>query len=556
MALETIGQIEIEEGLPYPEINGEWGKIARTASASYLIVDFTENNLDEAIELTKKTGLKYLYHGGPFENWGHFDLQKEAFPDNWESMKRCVEKAKKHGIYLGVHILSNFITTNDPYVSPIPDKRLAEVGASVLTKDIEEKVKEIFIEDPTFFNQMENNSLHAVVVGGEIIRYAEVSDNEPWKLIDCARGAFGTTASAHKKGDEIGKLMDHPYKTFLTNNELSEEMAKTIARLFNETGLRQISFDGLEGNWSTGMGQYGRQRFVKIWYDNLKPELQGKIINDASNPGHYFWHIYTRMNWGEPWYAGFRESQTQYRLNNQRLFRRNFMPGMLGWFRMTNETSLEDIEWLLARAAGFDAGFALVTDPKTVRENGLGEKILSIINEWETARMSEVFSPEQKKEFEEIRNEYHLEKVEEGKWKFYPIENQIYTHDKKEKQPGEPVFSTFIYENPYDKQNMQFIITVGGDCEISNLNIELDNYESITIPFTLKNRQILKYTGGNEFIIYDKNWNIISVEKTKQLLISNGEHSVKFDCKFSGGEKPVVKLEIKTIGEPTLITIK
>ena len=47
----------------------------------------------------------------------------------------------------------------------------------------------------------------------------------------------------------------------------------------------------------------------------------GQVINDASNPGHFNWHIYTRMNWGEPWYAGFRESQTLYRFKNQVLFR-------------------------------------------------------------------------------------------------------------------------------------------------------------------------------------------------------------------------------------------
>jgi RNA polymerase sigma factor (sigma-70 family) len=131
-------------------------------------------------------------------------------------------------------------------------------------------------------------------------------------------------------------------------------VARRLADLFNQTGLMQISFDGLEGNWSTGMGQYGRTLFVTTWYDHLRDDLRGRVINDASNPGHYFWHIYTRMNWGEPWYAGFRESQTEYRLKNQEYFRRNLMPCMLGWFNITAQTSLEDIEWLLARAAGFD----------------------------------------------------------------------------------------------------------------------------------------------------------------------------------------------------------
>jgi len=176
---------------------------------------------------------------------------------------------------------------------------------------------EIPVASADFFNQFGNNHLKAVVVGNELIRYGGVSENAPWKLLDCQRGAFGTSPAAHKKGDAISKLADHAYKVFLTDAELTVEMSKNIARLFNETGLRQISFDGLEGCWSTGMGQYARTLFVKKWYDHLTDDLRGTVITDASNPGHYFWHIYTRMNWGEPWYAGFRESQTQYRLKNQ-----------------------------------------------------------------------------------------------------------------------------------------------------------------------------------------------------------------------------------------------
>jgi hypothetical protein len=35
-------------------------------------------------------------------------------------------------------------------------------------------------------------------------------------------------------------------------------------------GLMQISFDGLEGCWSEGMGDYGKQLFTKTWFDDLK----------------------------------------------------------------------------------------------------------------------------------------------------------------------------------------------------------------------------------------------------------------------------------------------
>ncbi len=556
-ALQTIGTIEIEEGLPHPEIDGEWGKATTHASASYLIQSFSEDNLDKAIELTKKAGLKYLYHGGPFENWGHFDLQKNAFPDNWESMKRCVERAEKQGVHLGLHTLSNFITTNDPYVTPTPDPRLAKVGSSILVNSIDKETKSIEIEDPTFFNQMKNNSLHTVVVGNEIIRYASVSESAPWILLDCERGAFETTATAHEKGATISKLMDHGYKTFLSNNELSDEIATKIADLYNETNLKQISFDGLEGVWSTGMGQYARLRFAKTWYDNLKPELQGKIINDASNPSHYFWHIYTRMNWGEPWYAGFRESQTQYRLMNQDYYRRNLMPCMLGWFSMSAQISMEDVEWLLARAAGFDAGFALTTSERVIATHGLGEQILEKIAVWEKLRHAGAFSSEQKKRMEDIKNEFHLVPVAENSWTLYQYQLNRFEHKQKIRQPGEPVHSKFEFNNDNNTQAVQFLISAPKETGIKNLSFDIDNFKKVELTIELPAGAHLKYSGKNSAIIYNKYWQKIEtiVIEAKKFEIGTGSHSLIFDCEFDSQTDVPVKLEIKTINEGEAIKL-
>jgi hypothetical protein len=253
-ALKTIATIEVAEGLPHPMIDGVWGKVAPGATAAYLIVGFGEDTIGEAIALTKRAGLQYLYHGGPFSTWGHFQLNPSQFPHGWTGMKDCVEKAKAQGVHLGVHTLSNFITTNDPYVTPVPDDRLAKVGSSVLTENVDAGQTEIPIADPRWFNQMENNTLKTVQIGRELIRYTSVSEQAPWRLLGCRRGVYQTQAAAHSKGAPTAKLMDHAYKVFLTNAELSQEVARRLADLFNQTGLMQISFDGLEGNWSTGMG--------------------------------------------------------------------------------------------------------------------------------------------------------------------------------------------------------------------------------------------------------------------------------------------------------------
>src|SRR6185437_13740292 len=91
-ALENIGAIELAEGLPHPIIDGIWGKISPGATASYLIVDFSESNVDRAIEMTKRAGLKYLYHSSPFQTWGHFKLKPKLFPNGWDGLRTCVEK--------------------------------------------------------------------------------------------------------------------------------------------------------------------------------------------------------------------------------------------------------------------------------------------------------------------------------------------------------------------------------------------------------------------------------------------------------------------------------
>ena len=66
-ALETIGAIELAEGLPHPQIDGQWGKTSLKAAAAYLIMGFDEARFDEALSVCKKAGLRYLYHDGPFE---------------------------------------------------------------------------------------------------------------------------------------------------------------------------------------------------------------------------------------------------------------------------------------------------------------------------------------------------------------------------------------------------------------------------------------------------------------------------------------------------------
>ena len=549
--LETIGKIEMEEGLPHPMIDGVWGKQARSASAAYLIYSFNERNIEEAINYTKQAGWGYLYHPGPFKNWGHFELNESEFPNGWDGLKMCVEKAKKEGILLGLHTLSNFTTTNDQYVTPVPDPRLAKVGSSVLTQNIDDVQIEIEIQSPDFFNQFKNNHLHGVMIGEELIRYETVSESAPWKLLNCEQGAWKTKAPAHKKGDETSKLIDHGYKVFLTNTELSIEQAERLAELYNYCDLRQISFDGLEGNRSTGMGNYGEILFTKTWWDKLSDKQKNHMITDASRTTHYFWHIYSRMNWGEPWYAGFRESQTEYRMKNQKYFQRNLMPGMLGWFSMRNNTPVEDIEWMLARSAAYNAGYAFVTGDRPLQTNGQSAEILKLIGEWEKARMANAFTEEQKERMQDINTDFSLDASDKNQWNLRQIYSFKFKHEAKIKQPGEPLFSTFEFENSEENATMNFILTVQ-DATISEIKIEIDNSREIVLPISLAAGESIKYLGGKTAVIYTpllKKVKEISIN-SEQFKIGKGSHSIIFDCTFSNKNKePTAKFEVRIPGK-------
>ena len=275
--------------------------------------------------------------------------------------------------------------------------------------------------------------------------------------------------------------------------------------MFNKTGLRQISFDGLEGNRSTGMGSYGEALMPYVWYNNLSEDLKTHLIIDASRTTHFFWHIYSRMNWGEPWYAGFRESQTEYRMKNQEYFRRNFMPGMLGWFKMTPEISIEDLEWLLTRTAAYDAGYAFATSFEVLDAHGQSDQILELMKQWERARISGAFPVGLKKEMENMDNEYHLETIAEDQWNIYPVDVEIFHHQKKVRQPGEPLYSKFDYRNPHNKQTAVLTFQVLGNTRCENISVELDNYKKVVFPIALSDKQIIRYMGGKTAIVYDKN---------------------------------------------------
>ena len=552
--LDRIGRIELAEGLPHPVFDGTWSRKNPKLGRSYLIAEFSEETVDELLGYAQRGNFLSLYHGSPFKSWGHYELHPRFFPNGNAGMRECVRKAREKGILIGVHTLTNFINTNDPYITPVPDSRLAKTGTSILAARVDAEQTDIEVASPDYFNN-DKNWLRTVMIGQELVRYGKVSERAPWRLTDCRRGAYGTQASAHAQGAEIAKLLDHPYKVFFPNYDMQHEIAVRLARLFNDTGIGHFDFDGHEGAWASGQGDFGLEVFAKTFYDHL----DHPVHNGTSNSQPFYWHINTCCNWGEPWYGGFRSSMAAYRINNQAMLERNFMPKMLGWFLLTPTTTLADIEWLMARSAGYHSGFAMATSLKSLRSNPGTADYLDAIRQWEALRMAGSFTQAQRERMRDTDNEFHLRTISEAQFMLHQfVKSEIFEYEYSQRQPGEPTGKTWRYESAGEKQPLQFQMQVEGVGSIAHLKLEIDSYILFEIPGQVKGGQMLICDGTKRLRLYDEKGRQKKVVELSTALpmIPPGKHDVHVECDFNGDAAPVVKLQLKSLDRGEAVRVK
>lgn len=549
-AINVIGDIEVNEGLPHPTLNGEWIKTRRGANPAYML--YEGSSLDNCLNYADSCQFNLVHIGDIFKSWGHFDLHTKRFPGGAAEIKQFTDKARARGIKIGVHTLTMFTSTHDPYVTPAASDSLAISGSATLAKAISATDKEIEISSPEFFTYL--GETHSAKIGDEIVQYRAISKTAPYRLLDCTRGQFGTKPSAHAAGARIDKLVNNCYSGFFPNYELQYTFADRLSNVCNVTGIGLMDFDGYYGGSPTGHGCLGSAEFAKRWYDGLKDK---GVINCGSSVFNFYWHIYTFMNWGEPWYSNLRQSQVRYRLENQRYFERNLMPGMLGWFKLEQTYRPEDIEWIQARSAAFDAGYLLRVD-ESIERNGFKSQLFEAIRSWQQVRSGNYLTAEQREAMKNPNNEFHLTRIGDSKW---TLQSVLLKGDNRHKfrsvQTGEPLLSRYTFSNPYDEQPIQFYayIEKGDDKEatISNIKIQVEGAADITIPAVLKAGDKI-CCDGKTVRICNATWQTVkSFPVAETAIWSNGDNNVTISAEFSSEEAPAVNVEFKALGDKQVI---
>lgn len=415
--------------LPHSPIGGPWALEGKDNRGSYLFNfnGVTEKNADEWIRLAKSLGINQIdFHGGYSFRFGDITPNPDIYPNGRASLKAAIDKLHAAGIAAGLHTYAFFIAKDSPWVTPVPDPRLAKDAVFTLAQSIPADAADVPTVESTekmttttgFFVW---NSV-TIQIDDELIIYTGVQKELPYAFTGCQRGAYGTKAAAHKQGAKIYHLKEC-FGLFLPDPDstLFEEVAAATAETFNECGFDMMYLDALDGEGILGGPEngwhYGSKFVFEIWKRLKRPALQ-----EMSTFHHHLWFVRSRMGaWDHPRRSHKRFIDIHCKSNEAN--RRMFLPGHLGWWALmpaadpkTERTYPDDIEYLCCKCIGTECGLSVMgIDPDNIVKNQALARLGSIIKDYEELRRADYFPKSVRKKLAKPGRDFTLERDLGGK---------------------------------------------------------------------------------------------------------------------------------------------
>jgi hypothetical protein len=448
--------------IPFSDKGGAFAQQNKEGYGSYLMNfgTLTEQTVDEWIGMVRSVGFNQIdSHGGSeFFKFGDFELNRDKWPDGWESFRRINERLHKAGISSIFHTYTFFIDKDSKYVTPVPSEDLAYSTSFTLAKPVNANDTDIVVNESTanvstitgFFVR---NSV-TVRIGKELVVFSGVTDTPPYKFTGCKRGMHGTKASGHavnEKAFHLKQLWDR----FAPGGEtaLFDEIAKRTAEIVDECKFDGVYFDAIDGSDVPGGPEnywYYGTKFIAAVAKNLKTPVGMEMAGMT----HHWWHY--RSRW-QAWDRGVRgykrfidihlasmKSQTYqhgvFRGHTPEINRLAaagngglLLPLQLGWWSnqtwdppQVDPTFPDDIEYLGCKMIGNNAGLSMLggVDKKTLEANPLFVRLIPIIKQYEELRHQNYFNDSICSLLRQSGKEFTLFQQEVGKWNFKPVAYQ------------------------------------------------------------------------------------------------------------------------------------
>jgi hypothetical protein len=453
--------------VPHSPIGGPRAMGQKITQGSYLFNfgDMSAAKVEPWIRLAKTLGMNQIdFHGGSSFRFGDCHPNPKTYPRGFASFKAVVDQLHAAGIKAGLHTYAFFIDKQCPWVTPVPDPRLAYSEVFTLSAPLPARADEVPVIESTkavseitgFFVR---NSV-TLRLDQELITYTQASKKSPWRFTGCQRGACGTKVTAHPAGTKAYHLKEC-FGLFVPDPEttLLAEVAQRNADAFNEVGFDMIYLDALDGEDILGGGEYAwhyGSRFVwELWARLKKPALM-----EMSTFHHHLWYVRSRLGaWDHP-----RRSHKEFidaHVLANRECHRIFLPGQLGWWACQTwsgpqgePTFADDIEYLMGKGLGTDTGFALMgIDPKTIRTTPALGRLAEIIRRYEGLRHGGQVRPSVKKRLAALQTEHTLLQTAGAPPRFAPVARTLHRVEAKDGPTA-----TWTVKNPYAAQPLRLRI--------------------------------------------------------------------------------------------------
>jgi len=218
------------------------------------------------------------------------------------------------------------------------------------------------------------------------------------------------------------------------------------------------------------------------------------------------------------------------------MLKRNYIPNMLGWFLLNESTTLQEFEYMLARSAGYDAGYALYSMLDDMKKNTEFDRIAEAINIWEEARLRKIFNEEQMVQLRDV-NDFSLSKPSEHEFILQYYEKNHFELLNLPVQPGQPNDISVDFQVK-EEQPFYFVIgAVGVSGAISKINIDFNGYETYIIDAELEPNWSITYQGDNKILVYDEVGRLetkLDFDK-KSIMLNKGANNIRVSADFSYG---------------------
>ena len=271
----------------------------------------------------------------------------------------------------------------------------------------------------TVFTYMSNGN--AIRIGSEIIQYAELSREPPYRFSKCTRGAFKTRPAAHAAGAHADYLQQR-YIAFYPqpDSPLADDLAACIANVFNACRLDQLYFDGSEGM----MSRYGIDAMRRTIFSRLR----GDPLIEASCHGAHSWWFHSRLGaWDHPVWAA-KRFQDKHIATSAQYRNTDLLEPQMGWWAPRAPSPqarghfLDEMEYFACKNLGLDAASSI--QGVNVSRAPLPfhiERQFTLLGWYEHLRLARYFDTQTVARVAVPGDEFRLRQSPAGAWQFTPV---------------------------------------------------------------------------------------------------------------------------------------